>query len=34
MHNTMLATTYTITQLAKEFGVTTRAIRFYEDQGF
>ena len=30
----MLATTYTITQLAKEFGVTTRAIRFYEDQGF
>ncbi|MBI2313225.1 MAG: MerR family DNA-binding transcriptional regulator [Betaproteobacteria bacterium] len=26
-------TTYTITQLAKEFGVTTRAIRFYEDQG-
>lgn len=33
MCNTMLATTYTITQLAKEFGVTTRAIRFYEDQG-
>lgn len=32
MQNTMF-TTYTITQLAKEFGVTTRAIRFYEDQG-
>ncbi|HXH03849.1 MAG TPA: MerR family DNA-binding transcriptional regulator [Candidatus Competibacteraceae bacterium] len=27
------ATTYTITELAKEFNVTTRAIRFYEDQG-
>lgn len=26
-------TTYTITELAKEFGVTPRAIRFYEDQG-
>lgn len=25
--------TYTITELAGEFGVTTRAIRFYEDQG-
>ena len=24
--------TYTITQLAEEFGVTTRAIRFYEDK--
>lgn len=24
---------YTITELAKEFNVTTRAIRFYEDQG-
>lgn len=24
---------YTITELAREFGVTTRAIRFYEDQG-
>ncbi|HSO06028.1 MAG TPA: MerR family DNA-binding transcriptional regulator [Pelomicrobium sp.] len=24
---------YTITELAKEFGVTTRTIRFYEDQG-
>lgn len=27
------SSTYTITELAKEFGVTTRAIRFYEDQG-
>ncbi|PCJ44462.1 MAG: MerR family transcriptional regulator [Moraxellaceae bacterium] len=26
-------TTYTISELAKEFGVTTRAIRFYEDKG-
>ena len=25
--------TYTISQLAKEFDVTTRAIRFYEDHG-
>lgn len=25
--------TYTITELAKEFDITTRAIRFYEDQG-
>lgn len=25
--------TYTITELAREFGLTTRAIRFYEDQG-
>ena len=25
--------TYTITQLAREFGLTTRAIRFYEDHG-
>lgn len=25
--------TYTITELAREFGVTPRAIRFYEDQG-
>jgi DNA-binding transcriptional MerR regulator len=24
---------FTITQLAAEFGMTTRAIRFYEDQG-
>ncbi len=26
-------TTYTIGELAQEFEVTTRAIRFYEDQG-
>ena len=25
--------TYTISDLAKEFGVTTRTIRFYEEQG-
>lgn len=25
--------TYTITDLAREFEITTRAIRFYEDQG-
>ena len=25
--------TYTITELAREFGLTTRAMRFYEDQG-
>ncbi len=25
--------TYTITQLAREFGVTARALRFYEDKG-
>ena len=25
--------TYTITELAREFGITPRAIRFYEDQG-
>lgn len=24
---------FTITQLAREFGITTRAMRFYEDQG-
>ena len=24
---------YSITELAREFGLTTRAIRFYEDQG-
>ena len=29
----MNETTYTITDLAREFGLTTRAIRFYEDQG-
>jgi DNA-binding transcriptional MerR regulator len=27
------ALTYTISDLAKEFGVTTRAIRFYESRG-
>jgi DNA-binding transcriptional MerR regulator len=27
------STTYTITELAKEFDVTTRTIRFYEDKG-
>ncbi len=25
--------TYTITQLCEEFGVTARALRFYEDEG-
>jgi DNA-binding transcriptional MerR regulator len=25
--------TYTITELAREFDITPRAIRFYEDQG-
>ena len=25
--------TYTISELASEFGVTTRAIRFYEEKG-
>ncbi|MEX0960645.1 MAG: MerR family DNA-binding transcriptional regulator [Burkholderiales bacterium] len=29
----MQEATYTITDLAREFGLTTRAIRFYEDQG-
>jgi DNA-binding transcriptional MerR regulator len=28
-----LPATYSITELAKEFNITTRAIRFYEDQG-
>ncbi len=28
-----MAETYTITDLAKEFGLTTRTIRFYEDDG-
>jgi len=28
-----MSTTYTISELAREFGVTTRTIRFYEDQG-
>jgi DNA-binding transcriptional MerR regulator len=26
-------TTFTIGELAREFGITTRAIRFYEDEG-
>ena len=29
----MADSTYTIIELAREFGLTTRAIRFYEDQG-
>lgn len=28
-----MSLTYTISELAKEFGVTTRTIRYYEDQG-
>jgi DNA-binding transcriptional MerR regulator len=28
-----MSSTYTISELAREFGVTTRTIRFYEDQG-
>ena len=28
-----MSTTYTISELAKEFDVTTRTIRYYEDQG-
>ena len=28
-----MSNTYTISELAGEFGVTTRTIRFYEDQG-
>ena len=28
-----MSTTYTISELAQEFGVTTRTIRYYEDQG-
>lgn len=28
-----MATTFSISELAREFGVTTRTIRFYEDQG-
>jgi DNA-binding transcriptional MerR regulator len=28
-----MTATYTISELAKEFGVTTRTIRHYEDQG-
>ena len=29
----MSPTTYTISELSKEFVITTRSIRFYEDQG-
>ena len=29
----MSSTTYTISQLSQEFGITTRSIRFYQDQG-
>ena len=28
-----MGTTFTISELAREFGVTTRTIRFYEDEG-
>jgi DNA-binding transcriptional MerR regulator len=28
-----MSNSFTISELAKEFGVTTRTIRFYEDQG-
>ena len=28
-----MAKSYTISELAREFGITTRTIRFYEDQG-
>jgi|TARA_B110001469_G_scaffold127379_1_gene148036 DNA-binding transcriptional MerR regulator len=29
----MSSTTFTISQLSQEFGITTRSIRFYQDQG-
>jgi len=32
-HCSTMASTYTISDLAKEFDLTTRAIRFYEDMG-
>ena len=32
LHSTM-TTTYRIAELAREFGITPRAMRFYEDQG-
>ena len=32
-HLITMATTYTISDLAKEFDLTTRAMRFYEDMG-
>lgn len=28
-----MSTTFSISELSKEFGITTRSIRFYEDQG-
>jgi DNA-binding transcriptional MerR regulator len=28
-----MSTTFTISELAKEFGISTRTLRFYEDQG-
>ena len=28
-----MAKTYSISELARDFGITTRTIRFYEDQG-
>lgn len=33
MASTSTASTYTISDLAREFDLTTRAIRFYEDMG-
>ncbi|MGY0216665.1 MerR family transcriptional regulator [Endozoicomonadaceae bacterium StTr2] len=33
MENKDKPTRYTISQLAQEFGITTRTIRFYEDKG-
>jgi DNA-binding transcriptional MerR regulator len=33
VHHHFMATTYSISDLAKEFDLTTRAIRFYEDMG-
>ena len=32
-HSHHNATTYSISDLAREFGITTRAIRFYENRG-
>lgn len=32
-NNQYMATTFTISDLAKEFDLTTRAMRFYEDMG-
>ncbi len=32
-HDALRCETFTITELADEFALTTRAIRFYEDQG-